>query len=228
MTDGVKLSCSKRRNRIDISSLVDSTRALKWDESQKASSLDVLFDAMVRVARDAVSYYERVGRNKSTTSWCLRIAGVVVGTAGAMCPLLATSGWQWTKDSEITAVGYILLALAAALVGADTAFGASAGRARCVTAQLEVEALIAKSIVEWAAIKSNVALRPSSQEPARSPDSQALTLLMDFATSLFDAVRREEETWQTDFTKRIAELQGQIKSLNQGARKGPADQGEGR
>jgi hypothetical protein len=54
----------------------------------------------------------------------------------------------------------------------------------------------------------------------RRDEAQARRLVDEFSTELFEVLRREEESWQSSFTSRIAELQQRVKSLEKETTKG--------
>jgi len=202
------------KGRINISPFLNKAKSLlndtHWDGEPKPLSLDELFKALLAIACNAVTAYEKDAGTKYTWARGLKKCAIVLGTLGLLCPLVAGIAGV---PSWVTSVGYMLLAVAAALAGADTVFGLSNGRARCIATQLALKDMMVRSTLEWMANRPKL-IKPVSSPSQKDPTDDAFELLKTFASSLFDTLRGEEQAWETDLRKRLQEFQNKLNSHN--------------
>jgi hypothetical protein len=169
---------------------------LKWDAPDKLGSLNELFTAVDSLAEAEVRYYFRRRITSRTWSTALRFGSWLFGTLGVLTPLLATTNFPsfWVANQppsgSLIPWGYFFLAVAAALLGANTLFGATAGHVRFASTQLLLEKIMTVSRIAWCEYLN---------EAKNSPTEEAMKACFDFigsyAEAMYSATLSETGNW---------------------------------
>src|SRR5262249_36068460 len=120
--------------------------ALDWQAPQVMTTLDALFRWVEAGAIDAYSWYLREKEKKSRASKVLRISAVVAIALGSTIPVLALVLAPPRKAEW----GFVVLALGAAILLLDRAFGFSRSWARYVATAMEIKAVLTRAQLAWA------------------------------------------------------------------------------
>ena len=182
--------------------IADELRAISWlDGAADQKAWDTLVGKLSLIFQRELNYYYSQ-RRKAAIAKFLRWAAWGVGTLGLLCPLLVplVSG----KDSALEArlpiawlpvpiapLGYLLIALAGALLAANRFLGLTEGHIRFATTQLQLEAEISALNFGWVAIKAKAA----SGDPLNVDDT--LKLVAGARHRLHEIVLSETQNWAT-------------------------------
>jgi hypothetical protein len=103
---------------------------------------------------------------------------------------------------ELTPIGYIFLAIAAALIAADSAFGISSSWMDFRMAQIEIEAILSEFRFNWYLQLAHLEGRPLNYK-----DCQALLRIQrNFATAIEETARKESKTWIHEFRGSLSKM----------------------
>ncbi len=184
----------------------ERTESLQWDAANAESSLSELFAAVDDLAESEVRYYYRRRGTRALISSLARFLAWLLGSVGLLLPLLAGTAAPVFRDWG--QYGYVFLAAAACLLGANALFGGTSGHVRFVQVQLELEKLIAESRIAWC------------RHLASTGDSRHLDagfeLVLAYAQGLHAATLAETGRWGEDALSALAEYRQSIKSRASG------------
>jgi hypothetical protein len=180
-------------------------RAATSDETLK-----ILFEAAVVHAEDRIAWYERKSGEQSVVAKSLRLWAIIFFSLGTMAPIVlsifvklaasndanqsaAVASWPFAE------IGYVLLAVAGALVVFDQFFDASASWMRFRQAQARLEVLLADFRFSWARLlaSQNGAIVDG---PAAGT---AVNLLRTFVVQIEITAEAETKEWAEQFRARI-------------------------
>lgn len=170
-----------------------------WRDPQAA--VQVLYDRAEAEAIEAIDWYLSRKRPKKRASRLLRAAAIVLGSAGAIEPVVAAP-WLGSGQAEW---GYLLLGGAAACVAFDRFFGISSGWMRCMQSAQRLHALVEDFQYDWAA--TYVMKTDSPTDVA-----DRLTLLRTFTESVTQVVSGETGEWTREFSSNLTHLETQVAS----------------
>ncbi len=211
----------------------NTTRSLSWKGENVSNSLSQLFDAVDTLALENFQYYYKKGRQHSLLSRYLRISAWFFGFLGLMCPLLINTGID--VFSEFTKFGYVFLAISGTNLSANALFGGTSGHIRYVSAQLEIEDVIAKFRIRWAhylctgefmsefakPVSKTATVETTANPPTVTP-SHVLTeaeilhngfaILHAYANKFNEITIQETKQWTADVGKALADFQSQTKT----------------
>lgn len=138
--------------------------AIEWEDGNPSlASLNQIVTALTDIIGAEIDYYSS-RRDQASMATVLRFLAWLLGTMGLICPLLAPMFEDGTgkagavdfmgRSVPLASAGYIFIALAAAAIAANHVLGLTQGHIRFVTAQLELERLLAELNFEWVALKA--------------------------------------------------------------------------
>ena len=179
----------------------DAYRTEAWD-----MTLTALFGVAVTHAEDRIAWYDRAARRYSISARLIRRASLTLFILGTLAPIVATLlvrlgnlGYeQHFAELPLVEVGYVLLAIAAALVIFDRFFGYSSSWIRFRQSQAKLEVMLADLRFSWAALVS-----------ARDPDAESVqrtkcsALLHDFVVGVERLAETETREWASNFRSQI-------------------------
>jgi hypothetical protein len=151
-----------------------------------------LFEVAERYAFDAISWYMRDRIWKSRLSRGLRVAAIILGTAGAATPLVAVAISQLSAEW-----GFVLIALAAGCYALDRFLGLSSAWMRNITSAFAIQSSILSFYAQWTKLQ---------HEAIDAVSQIQLTLISDLLTSIMSIVQGETDAWLTEFSTNLAEL----------------------
>ena len=167
------------------------------DDAAACAALQRFYQSTLRSAQAQVEWYNRNGSSTGKRSRRLRLAAIVAGTLGTLAPIIEVA-----VGSPPTNVGYIFLAIAAAIIAGDSAFGVSSSWMRFRSSQLELERLLQAFRFDWALEQARLAGRL----PDAGEREALLKLQRAFADAVLLTVQSETQTWVQEFRGALAEL----------------------
>lgn len=153
-----------------------------------ASALGRLFKALDELVLHEVRYYYKARRRQRVVSIVTRVLAVVFGTPGVLMPLVAAA--EPALFAGLASWGFPFLACAAAMVALNRMFGATGSHIRYVTAQLELERLIAKFRLQWLEWLSRQAAPAHTATPA-----EAFQMMNGFVDAVYAVLLQETAAW---------------------------------
>lgn len=180
-----------------------------WAPGKIGATLDRLFSHTVGVAQRRIEWYDKSGSRMGRRSRRLRFWAIACGTVGTLYPLVGAA-WappraaaDWLGfGGDASYLGYVLLAVAAALVAADNAFGVSSSWMRFRATQVEMERLLAGFRYDWILAVA----RLDGQPPDAGQRGELLRLHRVFAGAIDAAAQRETAGWMQEFRGALADL----------------------
>jgi hypothetical protein len=175
---------------------VQALPALDWQAPEVMTTLDALFRWVEAGAIDAYSWYLREKEKKSRASKALRISAVAAIALGGTIPVLALIlgprlNAEW---------GFVVLALGAAILLLDRAFGFSRSWARYVATAMEIKAVLTRAQLRWAR-RSLV-----GPEPDGTAVADALAEIEELARQVGELINQETAEWAREVHDSLAEL----------------------
>lgn len=165
-----------------------------WREPETA--VQALYDRAEAKAIETIDWYLATKRPKKRASRLLRAAAIVLGSAGALEPVV-TAHWLGSVQAEW---GYLLLGCAAACVAFDRFFGISTGWMRCMQSAQRLQEQLEEFQYDWAATYT--------ADAGGSLDvAGRLALLRKFAEGVTLVVRGETADWVQEFNSNLAQLE---------------------
>lgn len=180
-----------------------------WTDDKVAETLGKFFDDTVAKAQQLIGWYSHRGSQMGKRSRRVRFLAIVSGTAGALLPVLGIVVGSPTDaasaaimDFDVDNLGYVFLALAAALVTADNAFGWSSSWMRFRTTEMELERLFSNFRFDWAIELA----RLNGQQPGPEDRQALLRLQCSFVDAFQAAAEAETASWVQEFRASLSEL----------------------
>jgi hypothetical protein len=181
------------------------TKPEDWAPERAAATLERLFMCTMQMVEHRLAWYNKRGTNTGVRSRLLRISAIVFGTVGTLLPLIDTA---LPVKGQIAPFGYVLLAIAAALVAADNAFGVSSSWMRFRLTQMDIEQNLAKFRLDWHMELAHLDGHPPTIEQRK----RLLHLLQDFVLLVENAAKSETDGWMQEFRGSLAQLAQSYKS----------------
>jgi hypothetical protein len=180
-------------------------------------ALEKLFRAATLHAQDRINWYDKKASGRSRAAKRIRFFSLMLFAAGTLAPIVVTllvkfaelfgfdqgprTSWIWLDyffKFPLAETGYVLLALAGALIIFDQFFDASGSWIRFRQAQARLEVLLAEMRFAWA---------ERMVECGGNPDPKAtaglVRLLRAFVTQIELLAEAETKEWAQRFSQRI-------------------------
>lgn len=175
----------------------------EWNQAKPDESLRLLYKFAHDTAADAMAWYwtkkwqGRVGRG-------LRFLAIAFTTAGGLVPLLLAAEMDNVVGFPLRSeFGYILVAIAGAVIGLDKFFGFSSTWIRYVTTATTIQTQLTKFQFEWA-----MALAKAGTQPLTGDAYEALIQkLLGLVTSVRAEVETETNAWATQYLSNLASVE---------------------
>lgn len=169
-----------------------------WEPDRAADSLVALYEWACAHTLTAVHWYLHKKSVKAKASRRLRLAAIVLVTAGGAFPVLVST---FNQDDALLGVGYLLLGAAAGCVAIDRFFGISTGWMRYLSTELTLQRELQRFHVDWAKLSARVGPTLSAVEI-----DAHLTLLGDFVDRVSEEMAAETKAWVEEFRGNLTEL----------------------
>jgi hypothetical protein len=177
-------------------------RLQDWSPANISATLEKLFNFAVANAERQIDWYNQKGQRTGQLSRLLRIAAILCGTIGTLVPLIDAAGFGGQSPHGLSSIGYVLLAVAAALVAADSAFGVSSSWMRFRAAQVDLELFLGRFRYDW-----NVELAHLNGEvPDTAQRDRLLTLQKHFVEDVEAVARNETNSWIQEFRGALTQM----------------------
>ncbi|HET6410911.1 MAG TPA: SLATT domain-containing protein [Anaeromyxobacter sp.] len=174
-------------------------------------ALSKLYEVVEEKASESISWYLDAKRHQAFWSKSIRGFALALVGLGGLAPLLGAAGVPpplvgWDK------LGYLFLALAAALLAFDRFFGFSTAYTRYITTALALQRVLAELHLDWIALLSQ---RPAGA--GNAPTTQPfLDRLKAAQKAVLDLIDGETQEWVAEFKSNVAELERMAKTQKEG------------
>ena len=176
-----------------------------WARTKANHSIDDLYTRTMAWAEGRAAWYVGKSRTQKRLSIAIRFAAVVLGSLGGLVPLLmATDIFPEDANSGLNpeAWGYVAIAVAALLIGADKLLGFSTTWMRFMQTHLRIQKSLTIFRYDWTIEVSKLADRP--------PDDIAYTVLLGHLKQLVESIEAEVEqetrSWVDEFNRSLSQL----------------------
>ena len=170
-------------------------------------ALKALFETAITHAEDRIAWYEQKASERARAAKSIRFWSLVLFAAGTLAPIVATllhkifkvGSLSYVGDIPYAEIGYVLLALAGALVVFDQFFDTSGSwiRFRLTVARLEV--MLADFRFAWA----ELLIKYGETSTERYQTAEFAVLLRNFVTKVELVAEAETSEWAQRFSQRI-------------------------
>lgn len=171
---------------------------LSWEPDLAAASLADLYRWACSHALAAIQWYLDKKASNARASRSLRLAAILLVTAGGALPVLVTT---FDQDTALFGLGYLLLGAAAGCVAVDRFFGISTAWMRYLTTEVTLQRELQRFQVAWARLSVRCAPVPSATEI-----DEHLALLGAFVDRVSEEMAAETKAWVEEFRGSLAEL----------------------
>ena len=155
-------------------------------------------------------YYFRRRRTRSWVSGVTRIMGWVCGAAGLLLPLIGAAD---PSRGDLAKWGYVALAAAGSLFGANSLFGGTSGHTSFVFAQLAIERLITETRIAWTKMLAEMELHGKCADQLGPEQLTSMfELIQNYATAVYDITASETAEWRTNILGELAKAAGALNS----------------
>lgn len=176
---------------------------LKWDDAETGKSLDAMFHALDALADAEVRYYYRRRKKQAFYSGLFRGLAWGAGVIGLLLPLLAAA--CPLPFDEHGKLGYVFLALAGGLLGANSLFGGTSGHVRFALTQLKLEKLITQARLSWQSYRAEAG---DAENGNRA--KAGFALMTKYADGLYETILGETGDWGEAVQAELAKFKKQI------------------
>jgi hypothetical protein len=181
-----------------------------------ANSVKRLFDSAIVHAQDRLDWYDKKANQLSRSAKTLRLLSILCFAIGTAMPVLMALVIKWPTGAPptpattaaaaiefrtwpLTEAGYVLLALAGALVIFDQFFDLSGSWIRYRQAQARLEVQVADLRYQWASLLAEC----GGVMPEGANAAKFVNLLRDFIVRVELTAETETTEWATQFRSRI-------------------------
>lgn len=190
----------------------------EWNKDKPEESLDLIYQWAVGYADGQITWYEKGKKPKRIGSKALRFFSIIFAAVGAICPLIDATGFFFNPDTGrnwlvLGQWGYLLLAVAAAIVGLDFYFGYSSGWMRFIVAQISIERALKEFQYDWVLLKVQ-----QENNPSNTPIF--LQRAKDFTLQIENIIKQETDAWVTEFQTNISQLEKVLKTETEARKPG--------
>lgn len=183
------------RKRIErLQSFAKSTRHFNWQASADAATSG-LFEEVQNMVLAEIAYYHKARLSRKRWSLVARTTAWVFATIGILVPLIAATG-----INDWSLWGYPMLALAAAVLGANALFGGSSGHARFVLTELQLERELSLMTLVWQNLVAEDA-----------PQSGRIEHLRSVMANVYEIMLAESQAWVSEQAEELRKFKAQAK-----------------
>jgi hypothetical protein len=152
-----------------------------------------------------LNWYLAEKKGKARWSRLLRVLSVTFITAGTLAPLISVG----TNNTKYAFWGYPVLALGAACIGLDRAFGFSSSWMRYLGAAAALQKMLIKYQLKWAELTASW----TNGAPDMGQMHLAVEEIVNFAAQLSELVADETDSWITDFRGHVSQLEAEVSRI---------------
>ncbi|WP_254552452.1 SLATT domain-containing protein [Kitasatospora sp. MMS16-BH015] len=171
------------------------------DWGEPAERLEELYRWSEERAVEAIDWYRRDRIWKRRWARLLRLGAGLFAAAGVTAPVVALTGLA----DRAADWGYVSLALAAACVGADRAFGLTSGWMRDISTSQALQRRLEAFQFDWASECVREVLGPTEGTAGEAAE-RCLGVLRRFCEDVSDMVRTETAEWMLEFRASMTQL----------------------
>ena len=172
---------------------------LAWHTPEDAAaSLRTVHAHVDTHARRAIAWYLTRRRVRKSASRALRLTALIFAMAGGIVPFLDPA----LLPAGLRNLGYVLIAVGAALLLANRALGLSSDWIRYMQTALRLQATVNAFQIKWAEIECEMAGQPSPADIRVA--MQAVKL---FAQRVDELIVIETDHWSADFAEDLEQLE---------------------
>lgn len=189
----------------------DQYRGVAWD-----TTLSRLFSTAITHATDRIDWYDRKATERAVVAKRIRFLSLLLFALGTLAPILLTflikiaavgrrtdsmpSRWlDLIADLPLAEIGYVLLAIAGALVVFDQFFDASGSWIRFRQSQARLEVLLADFRFSWAQLMAQT----EGSVVGKEPIVPFTSILRDFVIKIEWLAEDETKQWAKRFSQMI-------------------------
>jgi hypothetical protein len=195
---------SQTDKRLAGNLLPKASREVDPDYSDPVRVLESLAcDADQRTVESIRWYLSNKKVPKRMSQWVRGLA-VLLFTLGGLAPLL--NSYEFMAGCQPDRLGYIFIALGAAILGLNKFFGFDSTWVRYMKAQLALQNALEKFRQDWVFWRMQVTTSPLTPEQT----AVATKLLGDYQKQLTDLATAELQDWVTEFQNEMAALQAAV------------------
>jgi hypothetical protein len=164
--------------------------------------LNEIYQYVKSQAIDAINWYLKRKGPASRFSKSLRLLAIIVGTLGAVFPLLQSTDFA-ENSNNFSQYGYILLALAGGCVLLDKLFGFSSNWMRYMNTIMRLKILLAEFEMDWA----RLTLRIGSGSINEEQQEEMFDCLTEFRLNVMEELKNETQKWIEEFRSNMDRLE---------------------
>lgn len=191
----------------DPQKLVDFTNcvgAISWDSKDVQSSHKLIFNEICRLSHAEIQFYYRRRVRSRRISFGCRLFSWIFATLGILTPI-ANPIILELFSIKVIDYGYICFALVGAALLFDQVFGGTKAHKRNTRAQLHVEFLLEKYVVDWHQQQCVI-----NQNSSTNSVDTCLELSKKFLIDMYKILHDETSEWAKELDKSLSNLQSQI------------------
>ena len=184
--------------------LPKNTYAKEPDYSDPLKVLETLACDVDRRTVESIQWYLIYKKWPKRLSQWVRVLAVLLFTLGGLAPLLNT--YQPMAAYQLDHLGYIFIALGAAILGLNKFFGFSSTWVRYMKTQLALQSALEKFRQDWIFWRMQVVKGQLTLDQT----AVATKRLGDYQKQLTDLATAELQEWITEFQNEMAALQAAV------------------
>jgi SMODS and SLOG-associating 2TM effector domain 2 len=172
-----------------------------YRDAGREATLKALFDAALIHAEDRIAWYDRKAGSCAQVARCLRVAALVLFALGTLAPIVGTLLVRLAIPAAqlpFAECGYVLLAIAGALVIFDQFFGVSSSWIRFRQSQARLEVMLAELRFSWAGLMAKYGTNAAMVDTA-----ECIGLLHDFVIRVERLSEEETREWAMNYQSQI-------------------------
>jgi low affinity Fe/Cu permease len=191
----------ERRNPQDIRPA--DLGSLDWSPNHARQSLDVIYQYVVGVASEVVSWYLDARLPKRRWARRLRVGAIILVAVAGILPILSQIFGPESSVRIQPAWASVALVIAVSLVALDRFFGFSSAWARYIATGQGISAALNQFRIDWQQSRSRL--------PADALTQENIDHLLDLAKKLLrrtdDLVQAETSQWVKEFRETLTEIE---------------------
>jgi hypothetical protein len=185
---------------------------LLWKPGEVPGSLESLVKYVEAEADNAIRWYWANKKWKARLSRWIRLWALLLTASAGLLPVLSyiARDATWIGKDTASASGLwasALVGVAAAILGADRAFGFSSGWARYVLAATDIRKKLEEFRMDWIA-QTAIANTPPSAEQVAAFIQKA----KEFRVAVEGIVAQETKDWVTEFQSNMVQMEKDVKA----------------
>ena len=182
--------------------------SLDWEPEHAGQSLDTVYDHVVGLATDAISWYTSHRGSKKRWAQRLRVGAIFMVAVAGILPVLSQITIQRASLRIDPAWATVALGVAVALVALDRFFGFSSAWARYMTTGQAIAAALNQFRIDWQQTKRRLSQEASTDEQI----DQLLGLARGLVAQCDQLIQVETGQWVSEFRATLAEIESAVEA----------------